>query len=51
LFKDGGAGMKKIVVLNGSPRKQGTTAALAEVVSKAATERGAVELNPLYWTF
>lgn len=33
--------MRKIVVLNGSPRKQGTTAALAELVSQAAAEQGA----------
>lgn len=39
--------MKKIVVLNGSPRKQGTTAALAEVVSKAAAEQGA-EIKSYY---
>lgn len=39
--------MKKIIVLNGSPRKQGTTAALAEVVSKAAADQGA-EIKSYY---
>ncbi|WP_378956156.1 flavodoxin family protein [Pelosinus sp. sgz500959] len=39
--------MKKIVILNGSPRKQGTTSALAEVVSEAAAERGA-EIKSYY---
>lgn len=33
--------MQKILVLNGSPRKQGTTAALAEEVTRAASEQGA----------
>lgn len=33
--------MKKILVLNGSPRQQATTAALAEVVTNAAAEQGA----------
>ncbi|EGO65852.1 flavodoxin family protein [Acetonema longum] len=39
--------MKKIIILNGSPRKQGTTAALTEVVSKAAAGRGA-EIKSYY---
>ncbi len=34
--------MQKILVLNGSPRKQGSTAAMAEEISKAASEQGAV---------
>lgn len=39
--------MKKIVVLNGSPRKQGTTAALAEEITKTAAEQGA-EIKSYY---
>jgi multimeric flavodoxin WrbA len=33
--------MQKVIILNGSPRKQGTTAALAEEITKAAAEQGA----------
>jgi multimeric flavodoxin WrbA len=33
--------MKKIIALNGSPREQGTTAALVDVVLKAAGQQGA----------
>jgi len=47
LFKNGGISMQKIVVLNGSPRKQGVTAALAEEVSKAASDQGA-EIKSYY---
>ena len=39
--------MKKNIVLNGSPRKQGTTAAMAQEVSKAAAEQGA-EIKSYY---
>lgn len=39
--------MQKIVVLNGSPRKQGSTAAMAEEISKGASEQGA-EIRSYY---
>ncbi|SFM03039.1 flavodoxin family protein [Pelosinus propionicus] len=39
--------MQKILVLNGSPRKQGSTAAMVEEISKGASEQGA-EIRSYY---
>ena len=40
--------MKKIVVLNGSPRRKGNTSALMEAFAKGARRQGSDRLSDIY---